>query len=366
MRSTTVAPNQPSAAIPAWAWFVYFLRNGWVRFKAAFGLPIDVDKNFYAADAAWRLQRGLLPKGVKITVAGRSDGGGMQAMSRISGLNFAAAFGATYVHTPFLFVEHGQDGEVQARLWEAFLNAGEGEPAIADYQGEVVDYSDYFLRRAKLTDNTVLRFQQCYWPAKQNPATYYRIIPRLRQKLRFEPRKPNSGPLKIAVHVRRGDVSADVNNERFTDNSKVLAAVRQVVGALNVADLPFQITLHSQGDPEGFAQFVELGCALSLDADALWTLRQLMEADILVMSKSSFSFTAALVNAGVKLYEPWLHPPLPDWIVRRRDGSFDRRRFLDRLGVLMNGDDAVAPAARAAARSALRDEAPALSEGASE
>jgi hypothetical protein len=342
--------------IPALSWGVYFLRYGWVRFKAAFGLPIDVDKNFYAADAAWRLVHGLLPRGVKITVAGRSDGAGMQTVSRISGLNFAAAFGATYVHTPFFFVEHGRDGEALAQAWDAFLNLGEGEIGINDEPFEIVDYPDYFFGRAKLTSATVLRFQQCYWPGKQAPATYYNIVPRLREKLRFEPTTPQSRPLQVAIHVRRGDVSASANNSRFTDTSRVLKSVRQVAHVLNDLNLPYRMCIHSQGDSKEFAEFQELGCELSLDADALWTMRRLIEADVLVMSKSSFSFTAALSNAGVKLCEPWLHTPLPDWIVRRPDGGFDERRFRERLDAFLQHDRA----ARAAQPSEWRETAESL------
>lgn len=331
-------PQTVRDTISVWAWAVYFARRFWVRFKATFGFPIDVDKNFFSADAAWRLLRGRLPPGVKITVVGRSDGAGMQTMSKISGLNFAAAYGATYVHTPFHWVDHGQDGEIQARSWETFLNLGEGELSASDPRLQVVDYSDYFFGRATLTPSTVLRFQQCYWPGRQAPETYHAILPRLREKLRYAPRADMTGPLKIAVHVRRGDVSAKANRSRYTGNSVIVTSVKQVIGALNLWNLPFEICVHSQGDPNGFQAFRDLGCALSLDADAQWTMRQLIEADILVMSKSSFSFTSALVNAGVKIYEPWVHDPLPEWIVRRRDGSFDERKFLERLGALINGD----------------------------
>ncbi len=79
-----VDKNQVMSNISYLHWIEYFLRLAWVRFKAAFGLPIDVDKNFYPADAAWRRKTGRLPKGIGITVNGRNDGLGMQAMSRKS------------------------------------------------------------------------------------------------------------------------------------------------------------------------------------------------------------------------------------------------------------------------------------------
>jgi hypothetical protein len=89
--------------------------------------------------------------------------------------------------------------------------------------------------------------------------------------------------------------------------------------------------LYSQGPAESFRRFVEEGCALELDRDALWTMRQLVEADILVMSKSSFAFVAALMSDGLKLFEGGLSAPLPDWLTCRRDGSFDVGRLIAQL-----------------------------------
>jgi hypothetical protein len=89
-------------------------------------------------------------------------------------------------------------------------------------------------------------------------------------------------------------------------------------------NVTFSIDLFSQGQASEFADFTALECRLHLDADAVWTMRRLIESDLLVMSKSSFSYVAALINRGVRIYEPTFNPPLSDWIVQRKDGSFDR------------------------------------------
>ena len=72
-----------------------------------------------------------------------------------------------------------------------------------------------------------------------------------------------------------------------------------------------------------FADLAELGAHLRLDEPALDTHRALVEADILVMSKGAFSYTAGVLNEGITLYDPQKYRPLHGWITRAPDGSFD-------------------------------------------
>ena len=72
-----------------------------------------------------------------------------------------------------------------------------------------------------------------------------------------------------------------------------------------------------------FADLAALGAKLRLDEPALDTHRALVEADILVMSKGAFSYTAGVLNEGITLYDPQKYRPLQGWVVRAPDGSFD-------------------------------------------
>jgi hypothetical protein len=304
----------------------------WFRFKLPLRLNIGVDKNFYASDAAVRLSKGLLPQGVRITCAGRDDGFGRQAMARISGLNFAKAFGATYVDTPFTAIGHAP-GDMGAWVdaWEKRFNFGKGEVSIGSDDFQIVDYSDYLRHGHEITDKVVLRFQQCFWLGRRFPDSFEDIADSLREKFGVTPRVRTEKQIVVAVHVRRGDVGKNRNALRFTPNRKIVRAIeclREVLDELGVKGT-FQV--HSQGDPEDFAEFSQIGCELYLDTDAILTMQMLVEADVLLMAKSSFSYLAAIINDGVKIYEPMFDPPLSSWIVRRRDGSFDQKRAKESL-----------------------------------
>jgi hypothetical protein len=119
--------------------------------------------------------------------------------------------------------------------------------------------------------------------------------------------------LRIAVHVRRGDVARMKQQgqgdwqARFVDTSwfvEVLAAAVRGLG-----DHPYEIEIFSQGSPENFTAFGAFETArLRLDADPMWTFHRMATADLLITSPSSFSFNAGLVNAGIKLARsPWWH-----------------------------------------------------------
>jgi hypothetical protein len=96
-----------------------------------------------------------------------------------------------------------------------------------------------------------------------------------------------------------------------------------------------RIELFSQGDPAIFQDFVRFGCELRLDEPALATHRALVEADVLIMSKGAFSYTAGVLNEGITLYDPQKYRPLQDWIVRASDGRFDEAQFSTRLQALL-------------------------------
>jgi hypothetical protein len=313
-------------------WAEYHLRHGWVCFKDALWLNVEVDKNFFPADAARRLISGKLPRGVMITCAGRRDGVGMQALARISGLNFARAFGATYVDAPFEWLGHSdRDMAGWVGAWESVFNFGQGEIEISREGLKVVDYLDYFRGREKLTANTVLRFQQCFWLGRKNPDSFRAVMPRLREKYGFAPAPAGPRPVTVAVHVRRGDVTPTRTSNRYTGNDVILRSVRNLKNVAGEQGVACELHLHSQGEAKDFERFADLGCVLHLNSDAPWTMRALIEADVLMMSKSSFSYVAALINGGVKLYEPCANGCVSGWIARRADGGFDQAELARRL-----------------------------------
>ena len=314
-------------------------RRVWFRLKALLGQNLKTDKNFLAGNAALRFSKGIIPPGTRITCSGRADGAGKQALARISGINFAKAFGATYVDTPFSRLDHAS-GEMADWLdaWEKCFNLGKGEERIDGRPYEIVDYEDYLLNGRPITGNVVLRLQQCYWLNRRYPDTFEVIAPALRDKFGAANRAPNKDRFVVAIHVRRGDVDQSRNISRFTPNVSILQTITLIRSVLDELDIKATYHVHSQGKAEDFADFAKLGCELHLDTDAIETMRQIVDSDVLVMAKSTFSYVAALINNGVKLYEPMGDPPMSSWILRRKDGSFDVAKAREKIQQYLEHD----------------------------
>jgi len=313
--------------VSKWKRLEYPVRKAWYHTKLAIGIEPKSDKNFLAHDFAMRLERGLLPPDARFTVAGRPDGVGMQGMARLSGLLFAHVFGATYVDTPFTSVDHvtnREGGSVGA--WESLLNLGRGEESIAGREDRIVYYADFLAGRERWREDTILRVPQCFWLYRRHPQLLDRSTGIFQSKYDW-PERPAAPELSVAVHVRRGDVGKNKNSMRYTENPVILRAIGGIEETLKTLGLPYRVTVHSQGDPQDFQEFTRRGYALSLEEDAIIAMRAFIESDVLLMSKSSFSYLAAIYNRGVKLYYPTFNPCLPGWIRLRKNGAFDQARF---------------------------------------
>ncbi len=164
--------------------------------------------------------------------------------------------------------------------------------------------------------------------------------------------------LRIALHVRRGELMF-VNSERLIDTRYYVEIAHKLVATLARERVAFQLELHSEvlqksvtvkpddpaflgrvADPielrpeqDPFGDFAVFpGLKRFINEPTLTCIERLATADILVTSKSSFSYLAGILNvAGIVLYHPFWHYPLPDWIVTDPAGNFDMGRLLRQL-----------------------------------
>jgi hypothetical protein len=151
--------------------------------------------------------------------------------------------------------------------------------------------------------------------------------PELYELLIPEQRKRFYGKLNLALHVRRGDVNPNLTRERFVPTSQVLNRVLSVIDCLRDNGIDFSLNIFSNGDPEEFRNFVDLGAELHLDLGALETLRCMIDSDILFMGKSTFSYVAALYHAGIVIYDEFPRKPKEAWL-RFTSNTFDETHFL--------------------------------------
>ena len=134
------------------------------------------------------------------------------------------------------------------------------------------------------------------------------------QRMNYEKPKKSDSVFRIAVHVRRGDVTPCRYPDRYSPNSLYLKLIEQYADQRPNQNLTVQVTIFSESDSyEPFDIFRHHNYTLKLDTDLAETWRALMNADVLILSKSRFSLVPALLNDGTVVFNPLAYEKLPHW-----------------------------------------------------
>ena len=256
----------------------------------------------------------LLQGRIKMTGArGATQGAAAQALIRMNAIAFARASGLDYVHTPFTEIAHADRpiGE-WVSAWEFLFNLGVGETSAeeaeeSDY--EVINFAWHF-RPSHVEESFVQEFRQKYY-------------------LNKSPRR--NEVFTVGVHIRRGDVAGS-DHFMWTDIITIARTVSIVRSILETHLLKYNICVFSQGIADDFVALKP--AEFFLNADPLWTMQELIEADVLIMAKGTFSYVAAVLSDGIKLYDPWPLRPMTSWLSCHPTGDFDVDAFERQLHIV--------------------------------
>ncbi len=237
---------------------------------------------------------------------------GHQMANWIAGYWFSRQFGLGFAHIPFT-----------GGTWEDFLGFDRGEKTIPALKKE-----GYRVVRIPLFDendpdevNRIKRIFASYagkrivFLAEQDQfyhdqygvmdvlqEKFYSAPARVGQKLLFAPTNCN-----IAVHVRRGDIvqAAGEDNPnltmRYQNNEYFVAALEKAL-SLAPADKEAHIWVFTQSAPSEFPELTAYpNVHFCNELGAQDSFLHMVYADILVTSKSSFSYKPALLSKGIRV-----------------------------------------------------------------
>lgn len=271
---------------------------------------------------------------VALTCAGRKDGGGAQIQSVMSVITFCKYFGYKYVHTPLQTVQHTADAS-EVAAWEHLFNLGAGEIKVSECAWPVISFAEYLRSPRQWFRKTVVAVSEAHAFVDFCPSAYLAVRDELRHKYAGPRAQTPDGHIDIAIHTRRGDVTASETPNRFTENRSIADTVQQIQSSCEKLGVAFRTTIYSQGSAHDFLEFEHLGCEFRLNQSPVDSLKALIAADVLVTAKSSFSYVAGLLSDGIVVYQPFWHVPLPDWLSTARLKEFGPRlsAYLDRRSV---------------------------------
>ncbi len=230
--------------------------------------------------------------------------------------------------------------------WDEFLGFGYGESSVPELKRK-----EYRLRRLpqfseddpasiELIKSIIASYQGkkiIFWPPQDHfYKEQYGVMKEIQEKFYNAPARKqdkliySKAHINIAIHVRRGDIMVDPQNPnltmRYQNNDYFENVLKQVVDTIGNVK-PVHIYLFSQGKPEdypGFTVYPHLHWCLDMTAQD--SFLHMVYADILITSKSSFSYKPALLNRAIKICPRnfWhSYPPTSDWILAEDNGMFD-------------------------------------------
>jgi hypothetical protein len=259
-----------------------------------------------------------------ITNQVKDDGFGSQYQTIICSALYGELFsGSEYVYTP-PNLQHVYDDE-----------------KIVNELYEIMNINSQFMHAAPLVGCNVhtCSFGQAYEFVESNMERCLSSNTMVKLRRAFGSNKVNYFDDKffnVAVHIRRPSLHHNIDvasyhdgvevksleekelttfchkSNRFLPNSYFLG----VMGNIRRKHGPnVRFHIYSEGSEENFAEFKRDDVFLHINSELTYTWMGMVFADALVVSPSSFSYTAALLTTGDVYYKTFWHKPSPTWIL---------------------------------------------------
>ena len=268
----------------------------------------------------------------------KGAGIGHQMANWIAGVWFADFFNINYAHTEFT-----------PELWENFLGFGESEVSVKNLtnkNGYKKVYLPLFNENNSEETDVIKKIIRSYsncgkilFILEQDQFHYqqYKIIKKLKNNF-FNAKARSKDKLvysknfyNIAVHIRRGDIDKwKINGNknlkmRWQDIDYFKNIIDQISKVLN-GRKNYKIYIFSQGEESDFNVLEELApLNYCLKMTSIDSFLHMVFADLLVTSKSSFSYNPGLISNGIKIAPRnfWHGYPDNNWIMADENGSFN-------------------------------------------
>jgi len=244
------------------------------------------------------------------TIHNKIDGFGSQLQACFSLIAYCHYKEYTYVHNPFYKMHHNDEELANfPTIMNSFINLEEKFQGI----NTMTNHEKSQVHRVK---------EGYFVHGSLNPEFFYNkeVLEQLRTCYYSNPKpslehiyKPDT--YNVALHIRRGDVGkTNRHSSRYTHNNDYI----EILGS---QQLPENTVIHifSEGTLDDFQEIKTIypDAVFHLNTNIQETFHGMVKADLLVMSKSSFCYCAALLNENKvngTIIKNWWHKPLKSWL----------------------------------------------------
>jgi hypothetical protein len=234
----------------------------------------------------------------------RCDGFGAQMQNIIWNILFAEHNNMEFVYYPIKEMDHNYTKD-------------------PDYESKLINYTNItrFYKVGEVPSDQIFNNHKddkiLYSEVEAAMDLYHNGKPleKLKRIFRFGKISPfDTEHVHIAIHIRRpnqidavGTRATDVPNLYFLD---IMNRLRK-----EYTDVPIQFHIYSQGSIDNFKELSNNDVIFHLDAEMTFTFSSFVYADVLIMSASSLSYSAAILSNGRIISPRFWHPPMKSWEV---------------------------------------------------
>ena len=267
------------------------------------------------------LRQASNPERVTLTCT-RGDGGGAQWHGRFSVMAFADRHNMNYLPSKFDRVMPINTEEIR-KLWTDLFVGEFSQTEIPDNRVKADSINlftkavlaSFFKGESVLIDVGHLHsYTDLHTDAIVETIRLHKI--RYNNPAEIEIHGPHSP--QIVMHVRRGlSWETKFTSNRLTSDDQVLRRLNDVRHLTGIS----HGTVFSAVPNENLSSKLPRGFGYDHHSDEFTLIHRMINADAVILAKSCLSYVAGAFSRGEVFYDPFFHPPLPDWMVL--GSSFD-------------------------------------------
>jgi hypothetical protein len=242
-----------------------------------------------------------------LTVDERVDGFGAQFQTIICCILLAENTGNEYIHRRIRSMEHNYNNDPDyLSKAELLMNVSNNYTTISyddkvpenmiSYTPQVIIYNFELHMNRLLNSESLIKLKTNFWKNKNRNIF-------------------NNDAFNIAIHIRSTNLhDITLESVRSTPLRYYFNVIERIKrNVISSKQIIFHI--YSQNDISDYDEFDKEGVCFHLNENISDTFIGLVAADILVTSKSAFSYSAAILSDGIIYYQPFHQPPGEKWIV---------------------------------------------------
>lgn len=291
-----------------------------------------------------------------------TDGAGAQLQRILSAYILSKYFKVGYIHSPIYKLGYAgienivnSDSEIQLEQYNSIFDLPSDEYTTFDHivtlKGDdtTTDKINYYKAQAQ-NQNILLKIAHTHRIVDSLPAHVLTDLP----YFNWIPTRQTSDTVNVAVHIRRGEIRT-VCTERLLPIDYYVSIVNQLADKFKEHNIPHTFHIYSEENIqpiliqptdilnqknesvvlEAYSEVSDIfsnmeNVILHINTPPVETLRDLINADCFVASRSSFSYVAALVNPNrLVIFHPFWHILSENWVVPEQLTNIDIRRYLN-------------------------------------